>query len=266
MKKLLYLIAITTLLTSLFAFRTIAHYIDIFKQLEIQQEDAKDYVFSNLEAGKLAIPYSSVIPKLALGKREAAVIEIGNFMKTYTASAEFAAKYKEARESNRALTEAEAKAKVQTRQAELRKEIATLEADMKKSDASLKKLQQLLMNNHKDELKALTDPTHPGHVAQMEQVTGVNLSEKSIAQNYKEWQEKYPPTVRELVKKRLTQFLEYTSDIDFNAKLVKRGDKMVFADASLEGKDETWKRCFRSGRETITAARQFAQQWLASLK
>jgi hypothetical protein len=41
---------------------------------------------------------------------------------------------------------------------------------------------------------------------------------------------------------------------------------MVFADASLEGKDETWKRCFRSGRETITAARQFAQQWLASLK
>jgi hypothetical protein len=41
---------------------------------------------------------------------------------------------------------------------------------------------------------------------------------------------------------------------------------LVFADPALEAKDGYWKYCFRSGKETITAARQYAQQWLSGMQ
>jgi hypothetical protein len=54
--------------------------------------------------------------------------------------------------------------------------------------------------------------------------------------------------------------------MDFNAKLVIVGRVKKFADPKLEAKDELWKRCFRSGEETITAARAYATGWLKELK
>jgi hypothetical protein len=57
-----------------------------------------------------------------------------------------------------------------------------------------------------------------------------------------------------------------TSGINFNAKLEKRGKKMIFSDPLLEEKDDFWKACYRSGKPTMDAARQFAQQWLNELK
>lgn len=82
----------------------------------------------------------------------------------------------------------------------------------------------------------------------------------------KRWETEYPASLNMLVKKRLNDFLELTSSIDYNAKLERRGSKMVFADPALEEKDEFWKACFRSGKPTVDAARAYARQWLSELK
>jgi hypothetical protein len=51
------------------------------------------------------------------------------------------------------------------------------------------------------------------------------------------------------------------------AKLVPAGGGLKkFADPRPEAKDGLWKRCFRSGEETITAARAYAMQWVKELK
>jgi hypothetical protein len=84
-------------------------------------------------------------------------------------------------------------------------------------------------------------------------------------QDLKSWEADYPPTVNGLLKKKLKEFLQLTSDINFNAELKKQGDRMIFADPALEDKDEFWKACFRSGKPTVNAARSYAQQWLQEL-
>ena len=84
-------------------------------------------------------------------------------------------------------------------------------------------------------------------------------------QDLKSWEADYPATVNGLLKKKLREFLQLTSDINFHAELKKQGDRMVFADPALEAKDEFWKACFRSGKPTVEAARSYAQQWLQEL-
>jgi hypothetical protein len=81
----------------------------------------------------------------------------------------------------------------------------------------------------------------------------------------KELEKEFPANPKDLIKRRLQEFLTFTATIDFDAKLVESGGRKRFADPKLEAKDGTWKRCFRSGRETISAARTYAQQWLKEL-
>ncbi|HYB96704.1 MAG TPA: hypothetical protein VEC39_17150 [Vicinamibacterales bacterium] len=75
----------------------------------------------------------------------------------------------------------------------------------------------------------------------------------------------YPADSRALVAMRLRHFLDTTKDIDFNAKLVDKGDKKVFADPTLEAKPAAWKMTFRAGKPATDAARAFAQRWLDDL-
>ena len=102
-----------------------------------------------------------------------------------------------------------------------------------------------------------------------EKPTGLYDNEEN-REIYKEdlqtWEKDFPPTVKMMLKKRLSEFLKMTSGINFNAALEKRGKKMIFSDPVLEEKDDFWKACYRSGKPTMDAARQFAQQWLNELK
>jgi len=267
MKKFVYGIFITGILAGTFAFTTIQKYVDIFQQLAINNNEAKETIFLNFEQGSLSFPHSSVLTKLAIGKREAAVREIGDYIKAYTASPEFAKQYKAAREEARPQGVDGADEKVKARIEELEHHIETTQNDTKGKSGDMRKLYEASLAELNKELKALKDPSDPMHQRYVKKATRVNEWEiNAAADDLKYWQEEYPSTVKELVKKRLTTFLAFTSDIDFNAKLVKRGNKMVFDDPALEEKDATWKYCFRSGKETITAARQYAKQWLASLQ
>lgn len=102
-----------------------------------------------------------------------------------------------------------------------------------------------------------------------EKPTGLYDNEENRAyyqEDLKNWEKDFPASVKLMLKKRLTEFLKLTSGINYNAKLEKQGKKMIFSDPSLEAKDDFWKACFRSGKPTMDAAREFAQQWLTELK
>ena len=81
----------------------------------------------------------------------------------------------------------------------------------------------------------------------------------------KEFDKAFPPDHRSLVAMRLRHFLEATKDVAYDAQLVDKDKKKVFADEAFEAKPTEWKLAFRAGKPATDAARAFAQSWLADL-
>jgi hypothetical protein len=82
----------------------------------------------------------------------------------------------------------------------------------------------------------------------------------------KEFAKTFPADHRTLVAMRLRRFLDVTSDVAYDAQLVDRDKKRVFANDALEGKPSEWKMAFRAGKPATDAARAFAQKWLSDLQ
>jgi hypothetical protein len=67
------------------------------------------------------------------------------------------------------------------------------------------------------------------------------------------------------LKKRLQDFIELSNSVDFEARLVPMGSKQEFANPLYQRKPAEWKFLYRLGKEPVSEARSFAQQWLADL-
>jgi hypothetical protein len=83
---------------------------------------------------------------------------------------------------------------------------------------------------------------------------------KELEQDYKARSD-----VKAVINEELTEFITLVNSVDFNAKLVKQGGKMVFVNPAYESQSSDWKSLYRIGREPVMAARAFAQQWQAEL-
>jgi hypothetical protein len=81
-----------------------------------------------------------------------------------------------------------------------------------------------------------------------------------------EFAKTYPADHRTLVAMRLRHFLDETKDVAFDAQLVDKDKKKVFANEAFEGKSAEWKMAFRAGKPATDAARAFAQKWLGDLQ
>lgn len=76
----------------------------------------------------------------------------------------------------------------------------------------------------------------------------------------------YPADPRAMVAMRLRRFLDVTKDVAYDAQLVDKAGKKVFADPALEARPAEWKLAFRAGKPATDAARTFAQKWLSDLQ
>jgi hypothetical protein len=76
----------------------------------------------------------------------------------------------------------------------------------------------------------------------------------------------WPPDHRMLVANRLRRFLDVSKDVAYDARLIDKDGKRVFADPALEARPKEWKMCFRAGKPATEAARSFAQKWLSDLE
>jgi hypothetical protein len=81
-----------------------------------------------------------------------------------------------------------------------------------------------------------------------------------------DWEAKYPADELQYVKQRLNQFLDETEGIDFNAELVQKNGKKYFVKPEYEQKSNRWKMAFRAGKEVVTPAREFVQQWIKEIE
>ncbi|MBO9561230.1 MAG: hypothetical protein J7621_00595 [Niastella sp.] len=264
MKKMTRIWVVCLLALSTMAFAVVKN---VFDQLEMAEDEAREYIFGNFKEGNLSFPHSSVLKGLASGKRAGVVKELSDYIRKYCSSPDFLQAYKEARESAKPAAPADKAAKVKARLEEIKNDIASNEEGMKGAVGDMKKLYEATIKMLKAEQKALQDPKDPQHGMYMSNLTeGNDMDTSQYAEAVAAFEKEYPANVQVLIKRRLQEFLALTADMDFDAKLIDKGGRKRFADPKLEAKDETWKRCFRCGRETITAARTFAQQWLAELK
>ncbi|HET7437845.1 MAG TPA: hypothetical protein VFN10_24280 [Thermoanaerobaculia bacterium] len=89
---------------------------------------------------------------------------------------------------------------------------------------------------------------------------------KQYAADLAQWNQDYPANSKVLLAQRLREFLEVSANVDYNAKLVRSGSKMRFANENYESESGEWKLCYRAGKAPVEKARAFAKAWLAELK
>jgi hypothetical protein len=108
------------------------------------------------------------------------------------------------------------------------------------------------------------DPTQRAQLKDMldaQRAEGLARHEEAVA----EWNKRTPADPKTLIADRIREFLETSADLDYTAKLAKRGTLMRFENEDYEAKSSQWKLCFRAGKEAVDAARVFAQAWLTEL-
>jgi hypothetical protein len=151
--------------------------------------------------------------------------------------------------------------------AELKANIAEQEKAQANAPADQKGIYNDVLTALRQMVKELEKPD-PAQDAQMDAY--IKEANAEAAKQYKEklaaWEKEYPAgDPKPLLKRRLKEFLDATGNVDYGAKLVKKGDAMVFVNPAYENKDSRWKTAFRAGKDATEAARAIAQQWLKEL-
>lgn len=237
---------------------------DVFQLMGISKNEANTLIKENLLYVSLSTPPVPTLKAIIAGKRAALVQELGMYMKDYFKSEEVAKAYKDHRES--LLPGKQEGMDVKTRIEEIKRAIRNTDEDKKAAPADMKKLYDETIANLTKQLEVLQNPGHPDHALYTGAVVLTPEQQEEINRQIEEFSKIYPEDVQQYVKLKLKEFLDCTSGIDFTAKLVQRNGKLKFENPEYEAKDHNWKKCFRAGKETIEAARAFAQHWITEIK
>jgi hypothetical protein len=242
---------------------------DHLASLGISEGRAKEAVFDSFMSDALSLAGK---PAAFIALTPAARVTLVNFAlnlaRTFVDSDDFKRRYADHREANgpEPLPEeqtadsvlAKQRAGFETQVAEMRKmfdqitpeQRATLEEGWKDMRDQLTAMEK---GERRKELDGMLKEQRAGQVRQRDNAM-------------QEFEKTYPADHRTLVAMRLRHFLEATRDVAYDAHLVDKDKKKVFADAALEGKPAEWKMAFRAGKPATEAARAFAQKWLADLQ
>ena len=243
---------------------------DVFQQLSVPKADAGREVLDALASGSPNYYRVRNAFKAAAPAARAALVEqVLAWTRAYVNSPQFAKDYAAYREQARP-SAPEARASVDAELAAQRKEqeqsLAEMKAALKDMPAEMRKEME---KNIKEMEKAFRDANANKDVqaAMREQIEAEQESAKQqYADDLERWKEDYPADPKVLIRQRLSDFLAETDDVDFDAKLVKGGSKMRFADEDYESRSSEWKLAYRAGKPATDAARAFAKGWLAELK
>ncbi len=190
------------------------------------------------------------------------------WIKSYVSSAEFKAAYAAAARAEKPEAPAprpSADDQTNRMKADMEKSIAEMKKNMGAMDAEMKKVMEASIQAMRAQMKRMEeDPQQKQLMRQMAEMSAAE-DKQGHEEKLKEWERRYPADPRSLIKSRIREFLAVSAGVDFAAKLLPRGDKMVFANDDYEQKPAEWKLCFRAGKEATGAARAFAAGWLAEL-
>ena len=268
--QVLSIAAVLTILASSLVSFTIRSFSDDFlKQLGLSKPGAEEKIRHGFLSGSFDAYGIKNIKSIAAGSRVALANEIMAYSKKYVGSADFIKNYNEMRNYHKPVFQ-----KIQT-PAEMREEsiaifrkgVADMEESYKKADATMKPIFEKMLESNKAELKKAEDPNNKSVVNYAKAYDGmVKSNQENYDRQIKAWEEKYPANHLLYVKKRLQEFMDETATVDFDAKLVTKGNKLYFENRAYESKGNRWKMAFRAGKDVVTAARNFVQQWMNEIK
>jgi hypothetical protein len=243
---------------------------DILRKLNIPEPIARNCVFYSFSGLYLSYPDPAELKKTARSDRTAIVQKIGEFAQVFTRSAEFKKRYLEYRESMKPAPPQTPKSLAEQKQEQkenIQKAIRETEANMKSLPAETRESLKEVLPMLREQLKSLDDPGNPAYSRDMEEMIkqGYENEKKEYAEKLAKWEKDLPLTPENMIRGWLREFLNQTRDVDFNAKLITKGDKMVFVNDAYEQQSSNWKLCYRAGKETVEAGRLFASRWLKEL-
>ena len=237
---------------------------DVLSDLKISKKDAASETVSSLTGGHVNTwRVRSVFKNASPAVRTALVEQTLIWTKAYVNSAQFAKDYAAYREQ----AKPQPPERTMTVDEELAKRRKERDADLAESKKRIAEMPAEYRKMAEDGYKAAAEAMKQMDTPEFRKMErqGIEMQRKQEDQNHREqlarWEEEYPENPKELVKKRLEQFLEATEDVDFDAKL--NGRK--FAIAQYERKPQEWKLAYRAGKEPVERARAFAEQWLKEM-
>ena len=240
---------------------------DVLSQIGCSSDVAKNAILDNFVNSSLNPPSCGGVYKtISATERTSIVNQLFAFIKTYVNSEEFRSKYKAEHESEKPTEPA--KEEISSNEDQTQLLLKGMEEQLNSPYLNAEQKEEL-----KKSIETMKQTVSTPEYKQMaQQITETN--QKSSQEEYEKKMVEYKSDLAEweklndikyMLKKRLNAFLELTSNINFDAKLVKQFDKWKFEDEGLESKSREWKMCFRCGRETISAARVCATNWLKEL-
>jgi hypothetical protein len=267
MKKYLALIVIIFSALAMYSFTTFnANVDDIFKTLGIPAAHAKDLVWKSFVGKNLSLPANSSIKTYPLNKRVAAVYEIGAYVKSYLISPDFKNQYQQLREERRPVAPATMQQRINAEIAEFTRALKESEEACKRVSPELKSIYEVSIKKYKQYITSLENEYDPQHSELIEGIStryGYDMGDYVF--RVRQFEKEYPADVRAFIKLRLQEFLQLSSNVDFNARLVESSGKKRFVNQTYESRPAVWKYCFRAGKESTEAARSLAKQWLKEI-
>jgi hypothetical protein len=278
---------------------------DEFSAFGIAEKDAREQLWSTLQKTTVSAPYFSSSVKtacraIAPENQAAAVNKAGSLIKTYFNSHDFQKRYADWLTRNYASGETklsdERKAEIRAYRVRdvkgLTPEIIEPVVDMQiQSAETYTGMEQMLASmpaNQRAELRKTIDdgkrnaaffkkvkPLLKSDFETFRAQYAAHLAEEEIAQKeadllknnqqkaaeYEQWKDP-----NKVLAARLTDFLEKSKGVDFNAQTKLVNNRQKFANPVFEAKNPVWKFCYRIGAAPTNAARAFAQDWLKDLR
>jgi hypothetical protein len=242
---------------------------EVLAKLNLAPVAAKAEVLESLAGGTVYNEAAFKVFKSLPGPARETVVRAGlAWIKSYAASAEFKAAYAARREQEKPEPLAprpSADEQIAKMKADMEKSISETRKNMSALDAETRKIMEASIQQMRAQMEQMEKDEGQRTLMRQMAETAVAEDKKGHEEKLKEWERRYPADPRSLIKSRIREFLAVSAGVDFAAKLLPRGDKMVFAGDQYEQKPAEWKLCFRAGKEATAAARAVAVTWLAEL-
>lgn len=229
------------------AYQTVPNDItDIINRAGLSRNPSQEVLLKNLISRSFETGSFSILKKLAIEERSEAATELFSHIRKQANSEEFRKKYQELRERNRP-----------ERLTALSEEQKLVRLNNYYQGISLFKNSMIVAT--RDEKAVFAKQI----IVLERQIEELNNPALAIER----WNKEYPVSADLLIYDILTQFLDETSDIDFDAQTRLSRCKSVtrFVKPEYERKPSLWKIGFRAGEEATLKVRELAAAWKAEL-
>lgn len=217
-----------------------------------------------------AYPNTKAYHAASVATRVAFVKEGLAWVKAYTQTAAFKADYEKHRADAKPEA-AEAKGSPDDQYnkmlADQRKQLEEMKKNVSAMSPDMQKAMQPVIQQLEEGIKKTASDPQTAAMLKQSFAQGAANDQENARKDMADYEKRYPADANVLIARRLREFLEESSDVNYGAALVPSGGgRMRFADEQLEAKSDKWKLYYRAGREPVEAARAFAAEWLREIE